>query len=255
MAPEQGAYYYYQKIVEQERAKAEVRKTAIKLRRKNPIGIAGVIDVETTGLNPSRDEVIELAIVLFSFERSTGRIIERVEEYSSLREPSIPIGEDASRVNCISMSDVKGHRIDYKRIEELLDQCEFLVAHNAEFDRAFVENSIFVQVAGKKWYCSMRGINWRKQGSSSMSLQHLLKRYYIETGKAHRAIDDCRATLKLLSRCDKRNKPFLAKLLKNGPYEKDSKTHRQREISNSCLGCLVSFGAIIIMFLFLRRCY
>lgn len=237
----------YQEIVEQEKEKLEARKAAIKSRKKSPIGIAAFIDVETTGLSSFSDEIIEFAIVLFSFEKSTGRILDIIDEYCSFREPSIPISEQASRVNGIYMSNVKGQRLNYRRIEDMLDQCDFLISHNAEFDRAFVEKLLYVQVVNKKWYCSMRGINWKKQGCPTMNLQDLLKRYYIDCGKAHRALDDCRATVKLLSRCGRKGKTFLSELLKHGPQMKST-------TSNNYSGCIWSVIFVIILFLLLKRC-
>ncbi|EQD35039.1 hypothetical protein B1A_18477, partial [mine drainage metagenome] len=35
-------------------------------------GLAILVDVETTGLQPDRDEIVELALVLFAFQRPSG---------------------------------------------------------------------------------------------------------------------------------------------------------------------------------------
>ena len=50
-------------------------------------GIAGFIDVETTGLSPHYHEIVEFAICLFKFERENGEVKRIVEEYAGLREP------------------------------------------------------------------------------------------------------------------------------------------------------------------------
>ena len=69
------------------------------LTDKDPFsyGIAGCIDVETTGLSPYTNEIIELGLVLFAFNRQTGKIIEVLEEYTGLREPVCSISWGASR--------------------------------------------------------------------------------------------------------------------------------------------------------------
>lgn len=50
-------------------------------------GLGLVLDVETTGLSPINDEVIEIALKLFSFDQQTGDILTIKDERSYLREP------------------------------------------------------------------------------------------------------------------------------------------------------------------------
>src|SRR5690606_30982181 len=101
-------------------------------------GIAGFIDVETTGLDPATDEIVEFALVQFTFDRDTGTIVRTIGEYVGLRQPSKPIPKEASRIHGITDQDVKGCRLDDGRILRMLGECEFVVAHNARFDFGFV---------------------------------------------------------------------------------------------------------------------
>lgn len=117
---------------------------AIELQRYTPrpdeqCGIAAFIDVETTGLSTRFDEVVEFAIALFAFDRTTGQIKGIIDEYVGLRDPGRSIPADARRVHRISDSDVEGKRLDGEQILRLIDWAEFLVAHNLSFDRPFVE--------------------------------------------------------------------------------------------------------------------
>jgi DNA polymerase-3 subunit epsilon len=65
-------------------AQWNIERTGSDIRR------AVFVDTETTGLDHDSDEVIELALLPFEYERETGRIV-RVDEagaLSALRQPS-----------------------------------------------------------------------------------------------------------------------------------------------------------------------
>jgi DNA polymerase III subunit epsilon len=178
-------------------------------------GIGGFIDVETTGLNPHRDEIIELALILFAFHRETHLIAGIVDEYSGLREPSVSISPGAARVNGITMDEVRGRQLDDERVNGMISRAEFLIAHNASFDRSFV-SGIYRIAAMKPWFCSMNGINWYRTGCSSRSLQNLLMNHGIRPIKAHRADGDVLAALQLLARLNSEGRYYLDELLGAG---------------------------------------
>lgn len=178
------------------------------------LGLGGFIDVETTGLNPFRDEVIELALVLFSFNRHTGVMTEIVDHYVGLREPGAPISFWATRVHGIHNRDVKGMSLDRARVLSMAQRAEFLVAHNANFDRGFV-GRLFPEMASRPWLCSMSGIDWRGKGFASRGLQNLLRDHGISVTRAHRAADDVMAALELLSQPGPNGETYLRELLRS----------------------------------------
>lgn len=188
-------------------------------------GIAGYIDVETTGLSAKKDEIIEFAITLFCFERSTCKIIGIVDSYCGLRQPTIPIPPEASRVNGIYMRDVKGKDLDYKRINNLLSRAEFLISHNADFDRKFVK-VLFPSVENKDWLCSMNGIDWYSKGFYSKGLQNLLYEHGIHPRTAHRASEDVLSAIMLLACSDRSGKSYFSELISNHTKEKLSKKNK-----------------------------
>lgn len=188
----------------------------------SPMGIGGFIDVETTGLDTEKDEVIEFSMVLFSFNRATGQIMEIIDEYCELRKSSVPIDQGAAKVNGISRDDICGKVLDNARIEAMFEQAEFLVAHNANFDSCFVTR-LFPSSASKPWFCSMQGIDWKSEGFESKALQKLLRAHGIQVVKAHRAGDDTKAALSLLSKCSANGEIYLLKLLRNGPINGKAK--------------------------------
>lgn len=173
---------------------------------------ASIVDVETTGLSPAQDEIVELALVLFSFDPRTGSGIEVLDEYSGLRDPGRPIPPGAVQAHGITDSDVRGRQLDDARIRSILARSHCLIAHNAAFDRGFVEK-LYPETRRLPWLCSMEGIDWRAKGHASRGLQQLLAAHRIAPGSAHRALDDARATLQLLAMAQPNGKTYLAELL------------------------------------------
>jgi DNA polymerase III subunit epsilon len=176
------------------------------------VGLACFLDVETTGLSSSYDEIVELALCLFEFTRDTGEITNIVDQYVGLREPDRQISRGAGMVHGLSMDDVRGKCLDTGRVETMLEKAEFLIAHNASFDRGFMIR-MFQACSGKQWLCSMNGINWKGKGFTSRGLQNLLRDHGIKVKRSHRARDDVRATIKLLSQRDSSGKSYFFELL------------------------------------------
>lgn len=157
------------------------------------------LDVEATGLRVGVDEVIELAMLPFDYERESGKVtaIHHREALNALREPSIEISPEATAVNGISNEDVKGQAIDAAAVDELVKSASLIIAHNASFDRPMVESiwPVFKKVA---WACSFKDVNWRGQGFSGSSLEYLgMKFGWFFDG--HRALADCEAGVALLA--------------------------------------------------------
>ncbi len=170
--------------------------------------------METTGLNPRWDEIIELAVVLFAWDRKSFQVKGILDSYCGLREPSCPVSPGAYRVHGITSSLLRGQSLDGGRVEEILEKAEFIVAHNARFDRAFVQKE-FPRARHKTWLCSLQGINWGDRGFSSRGLQSLLQGHGISIERAHRAGDDVLGGLNLLNKKQEGKETYLAELLKN----------------------------------------
>lgn len=158
-----------------------------------------VVDVETTGLSPEVDEVFQLAMLPFSYEPETGRIleIEHDRAFEALREPATPISEEAMLVTGISQEIIEGQWIDAEVVEEIVAGVDLVVAHNAAFDRLMVEKhwSCF---AGKPWSCSLVSVDWLEEGCSAGKLDYL-GMHFGWFYDAHSALADCEACLALLA--------------------------------------------------------
>ncbi|MDO9196679.1 3'-5' exonuclease [Rhodoferax sp.] len=155
-----------------------------------------VLDTETTGLDQSRDKIIELAMLQVDVDVVTGLPVGDVAIYDGLEDPGIPISSEIQAITGISSEMVRGHRLDEARIAAMLQGADLVIAHNAGFDRPFCEARI-AAFAQLPWSCSFVDIDWKKEGHGSSKLEYLAMekgRFY----EAHRAEVDCHALLAVL---------------------------------------------------------
>jgi DNA polymerase-3 subunit epsilon len=155
-----------------------------------------VLDTETTGLSHASDKIIELAMLLVQVDVANGQPFGAVETFEGFEDPGMPIPEVAKQVTGISDDMVRGHRLDDAQVQALIDQADLVVAHNAGFDRPFVE-ARFPDFAHKAWACSFDDIDWKALGAESAKLSALAQDqgwFY----DAHRALVDCQALLQVL---------------------------------------------------------
>lgn len=176
-----------------------------------------VIDTETTGLNPARDEIIEIGMVLFSFSEDDGSVLKIIDTYESLRQPNCRITQQAQAIHGITDQELYGKRLDLLRVESLCVQSDLIIAHNARFDYSFFAR-VYPPASKTKWYCSMSGIPWRLKGAHSRSLNELCIFYGIPVRSAHRALSDALMTLDILSIKGSESVSHLFELLNGKPY-------------------------------------
>jgi DNA polymerase-3 subunit epsilon len=176
--------------------------------------LAAFVDCETTGLDPTKHELIELALVLFAYDPATGEVKGVVDEYAGFREPRGRIHAASHRKHGITRAMVRGRQLEAERVNSILHRADVVIAHNARFDRAFVAG-LFPLANERHWYCSMNDIRWAAKGFSSRSLQNLLDQHAILTDRAHRALADARAgTILLAQKTD--GHTYLSELLRRG---------------------------------------
>ena len=91
-----------------------------------------VLDIETTGLTPQMDRIVEIAVVTTD---PWGRVL---GEWSTRVNPEGPIG--ATHIHGITAADVAHAPVFREVVAALTQQLAgaALVAHNADFDLAFI---------------------------------------------------------------------------------------------------------------------
>lgn len=151
-------------------------------------------DIETTGLSPDENEIIEIG----ALKVREGKVKERFMEFI---KPSRSIPEKITKLTGISNDMVAGARVREQVIPDFLDFCEedILIGHNIIFDYSFVANS-----------ARSLGFTFEKSGIDTLNIARtvhsdlpsknlgaLCEYYRIQNTAAHRAYHDALATAKL----------------------------------------------------------
>ncbi len=160
------------------------------------------IDVETTGLEPRNDRVLEVGIQLFSFD-TEGALV-REDSWSSLVNPAMPIPASSTNINGITDLEVSQAPFFGQIVDQLspLLASRVAVAHNAAFDTGFIDaeytrlglNSPFSEVAD-----SLLLLRQANPNLLSYSLDKAAFVLGIERGRSHRALDDAITSMMLFA--------------------------------------------------------
>jgi len=163
------------------------------------LGPFTVFDVETTGMSPTRDRIVEIAAVRIGIDGSISR-------FSSLVNPGCRIPAGVVAVHHITEEMVcgaPGFPTVGREFLEFADEST-LVAHNARFDLGFLQESLArcgMPLWRGKTIDSVRLLKRTHPGLPSYSLQSLRKLFQLEDGAgaaAHRAGSDVDWTVQLL---------------------------------------------------------
>jgi DNA polymerase III epsilon subunit len=155
-----------------------------------------VIDFETTGLYPAvGDEICEVALVRLEGGEIT-------KEYSRLVNPGRQMDPAAIQVSGISMDMLAGQPRFEDVADEYLDlfRDSVIVAHNAEFDMAFLQYKL-VKMGRRQLtnpVLDTLEMARSREDSGPYTLGILANRLGIEGPHAHRALDDARMAARVL---------------------------------------------------------
>lgn len=153
-----------------------------------------LLDTETTGFDPSQDQVIEVAACLYDLEIGCP-----IESYASLIFSAS--GNPIERINRIPTAAINGapHGIAvWRRVAEMAAASDVVAAHNAQFDRSFVRAAGIASVADRHWVCTMDDFEW--DGSGSLKLVEIALGYGLGVASAHRALADVDTMARLFTR-------------------------------------------------------
>ena len=170
-----------------------------------------VLDLETTGLSPELNDIIEIAAIKFTHGKE-------VERFHSMINPSHRIPEEITQLTGITNDDVQDAPILEEKLQELFEFLgDFpLCGHNVDFDLSFIEYAIRKasddfdgwKDKGEKYkYLVNKQLDTRVLSSLlypylySHKLTELSAHFNLTHTHAHRAMDDVEATAALFSKC------------------------------------------------------
>ncbi len=153
-----------------------------------------ILDIETTGLSPVNDKIIEIAIYIHNGK-------EVIDEYSTLINPEKNISYNITRITGITNEMVENAPKFWEVAKDIvmLTEGKSLVAHNASFDYNFIRNE-FKSLGyhfSRDRLCTVKLSRKIIPNHKSYSLGNLCKDLGIEINGRHRAAGDALATVKL----------------------------------------------------------
>lgn len=153
-----------------------------------------VLDLETTGLDPARHEIIEIGAIRVSLD-SKDQLA-----FGTLVKPEKKIPRRSTEINGITqaMVDTDGRSIQ----EALAELIEFiqdlpLVAFNADFDIKFLQAAARKHgyVFTNRYTCALKLARRAWPGLPNYKLINLAKMGNLPVDDAHRAVSDCQRVL------------------------------------------------------------
>lgn len=167
------------------------------------------IDIETTGLDIERHEIVQLGVVLveqkWDGDKPTFEILDELE--LKVKPERIHLADKvALRINGYNEADWALAYSLKEAMQMFADKTKdsIMVAHNVAFDFCFLAKAFSLTgIENKMHYHKLDTISIAfaklhlKEGVDRFSLQYLCTHFGIENKRAHTALSDCRATLEL----------------------------------------------------------
>lgn len=209
------------------------------------------IDLETTGLSPKTDRIIEIGAVRVR----QGKV---VDTYQQLVNPRMQLEERIEKLTGIKAGDLKGQ----PTLEEVLPRLEtflgedILVGHRISFDYSFLKRAF---VNGKKEF-ERQGIDTLKLARTyvtdceSKRLESLCGHFSI-SHQAHRALGDALATMQLYQKLTEEYwqeerkdiflpKPLIYRIKKESPITRAQLERLQRTLEKNHIEPTVEIASL-----------
>jgi ATP-dependent DNA helicase DinG len=163
--------------------------------RINDLGNWAVIDIETTGIDPGRDEIIDVGFLQFEGTKL-------IRKYSSLVRTEQKLSKFITKLTNITDEMVSGAPT-LELVEDDIGELygHHLIAHNASFEESFLA-PIFDHLEDgeerESYQDSIPFLGLLFLNQSSLSLENLINHLRIADHEVHRGYEDSRDLLKVL---------------------------------------------------------
>lgn len=150
-----------------------------------------IVDIETTGIDPERDRIIEVAALLC-------RGPETIDRFHTMVDPGRSIPESIVQLTGIDASMVRGAPSSAEAASALVDFVggRDVIAHNAAFDREFLQRATLGREFVEPWLDSVRLTQIALPRLRSHTLSDLAAAFGVHT-PTHRAGDDVEALARI----------------------------------------------------------
>jgi ATP-dependent DNA helicase DinG len=159
------------------------------------LGNWALIDIETTGIDPTYDQIIDLGYLQFEGTKL-------VKEFSSLVRTDVPLSQFIQKLTGIKQSMItKAPRWDKVEIDLLDLEGHYLLAHNAGFEEKFLHKYFDkndVGEARESYQDSMFYLSLLFPERSKLNLESFMIDFGIAEKEEHRGLADSIALLQVL---------------------------------------------------------
>lgn len=157
------------------------------------------VDCEATGLDLEKDQIIEVAAVVFTLDKE-------IEIYDSLVDPKMKIPEESIKIHNIVQEMVEGQPLVQEVLPKILKMIgrHIIVGHGIGFDihlinRDAKKNGLPSTIRNNPFFDTLRLA--RLYGDSPQnSLQNLREHFNINNEGAHRALNDVIVNIEVFRR-------------------------------------------------------
>lgn len=168
-----------------------------------------IVDTETTSLDPSSGQVIEVGAILYSVEHQT-----TIQQISFLLPAGGNPAEHINRIKPASLATLAATdvQIGLSVLSYMARKADIAVAHNADFDSKWFGTegigTVMLPILRNSdnkplpWVCTCQDFEWPLQTRFGQSLVELALAHGIGVATVHRALADCQLIAALFDRMD-----------------------------------------------------